>query len=55
MREMLQGTAAITGMGLSDSVALITDGTIQRRNAGDPASGTYITGSNGGRPLVCCT
>lgn len=26
MREMLQGTAAITGMGLSDSVALITDG-----------------------------
>lgn len=26
MREMLQGTAAITGMGLSESVALITDG-----------------------------
>ena len=26
MREMLQGTAAIEGMGLSDSVALITDG-----------------------------
>ncbi len=26
MREMLQGTAALTGMGLSDSVALITDG-----------------------------
>ena len=26
MKEMLQGTAAITGMGLSDSVALITDG-----------------------------
>ena len=26
MREMLQGTSAITGMGLSDSVALITDG-----------------------------
>lgn len=26
MREMLQGTAAIEGMGLSDSVAIITDG-----------------------------
>ncbi len=26
MREMLQGTAAITGMGLSESVALVTDG-----------------------------
>ena len=26
MREMLQGTAAITGMGMSESVALITDG-----------------------------
>jgi dihydroxy-acid dehydratase len=26
MREMLQGTAALTGMGLSESVALITDG-----------------------------
>jgi dihydroxy-acid dehydratase len=26
MREMLQGTAAITGMGLTESVALITDG-----------------------------
>jgi dihydroxy-acid dehydratase len=26
MREMLQGTAAVEGMGLSDSVALITDG-----------------------------
>jgi dihydroxy-acid dehydratase len=26
MREMLSSTAAITGMGLSDSVALITDG-----------------------------
>jgi dihydroxy-acid dehydratase len=26
MREMLQGTAAVAGMGLSDSVALITDG-----------------------------
>ena len=26
MREMLQGTSALTGMGLSDSVALITDG-----------------------------
>ncbi|MEA3255827.1 MAG: dihydroxy-acid dehydratase [Candidatus Altiarchaeota archaeon] len=26
MREMLQGTSAVSGMGLSDSVALITDG-----------------------------
>lgn len=26
MREMLQGTSAVVGMGLSDSVALITDG-----------------------------
>jgi len=26
MREMLQGTSAVAGMGLSDSVALITDG-----------------------------
>lgn len=54
MREMLQGTAAITGMGLSESVALITDGRFSGGTRG-PCIGHISPEAMEGGPLciVC--
>src|SRR4030042_2483192 len=47
---MLQGTAAITGMGLSDSVALITDGRFSGGTSG-PCIGHISPEAMEGGPL----
>ena len=48
MREMLNPTSAITGMGLGSSVALITDGRFSGASRG--ASWTCMSGGGGRRP-----
>ena len=49
MREMLNPTSAIAGMGLGSSVALITDGRSQRRIQ-RRFHRPCVPGSGGGRP-----
>ena len=51
MREMLSPTAAIVGMGLADSVALITDGRFSGGTRG-PCLGHVSPEAAGGGPIA---
>lgn len=54
MREMLQGTAAITGMGLSESVALITDGRFSGGTQGPCIGHVSPEAMEGGPLCIVC-